>query len=295
MIATKASTSGAAFLIHHASSWHGASSHRGWELPQPRRRTRGGRAPRVLVPPIPTPVPWVRKGRHECAPENPPGRPAAGAGATHSLFPRKAWAHAIPHKWGATATARPPVGSDTGSGCRQGPWRPPPDTDAGPKGFQLKAGTPARGRDLSLVERPGFRIGQREGINPPTKARRGRDAVGASRVPVTFVANVLTRAKLHAGTGKAHSTAINTAAVTAVIFSFVDRSMVSSECDANLTAALYAASRVDDVTEITLRPAASRGATIACTRKKAAGVSLADFEARPGRLPSSRASYLVSP
>jgi hypothetical protein len=59
------------------------------------------------------------------------------------------------------------------------------------------------------------------------------------------------------GTGKLHTTAISTAAITAVIFSLVDRSMVSSERDANLSAALYAASRAYAVTGITLRPAAS--------------------------------------
>jgi hypothetical protein len=60
------------------------------------------------------------------------------------------------------------------------------------------------------------------------------------------------------GTGKLHTTAISTAAITAVIFSLVDRSMVSSERDANLSAALYAASRAYAVTAITLRPVASR-------------------------------------
>ena len=60
---------------------------------------------------------------------------------------------------------------------------------------------------------------------------------------------------LQTGTGTVHRTAISTAASTAVIFSLVDRSMASSERDANLSAAaLYAASRVYAVTKITLRP-----------------------------------------
>ena len=40
---------------------------------------------------------------------------------------------------------------------------------------------------------------------------------------------------LQTGTGTAHNTAISTAAITAVIFSLVDRSMASSESDANLS------------------------------------------------------------
>ena len=48
---------------------------------------------------------------------------------------------------------------------------------------------------------------------------------------------------LQTGTGTVQRTAISTAASTAVIFSLVDRSMASSERDANLSAALYAASR----------------------------------------------------
>jgi hypothetical protein len=63
---------------------------------------------------------------------------------------------------------------------------------------------------------------------------------------------------LQTGTGTIHSTAISTAAITAVIFSLVDRSMASSERDANLSTALYAASRAYAVTVITFRPAASR-------------------------------------
>ena len=51
---------------------------------------------------------------------------------------------------------------------------------------------------------------------------------------------------------------MSTAAITAMIFSLVDRSMASSERDANFSAALYAASRVYAVMVITLRPAASR-------------------------------------
>jgi len=39
----------------------------------------------------------------------------------------------------------------------------------------------------------------------------------------------------------AQTTAISTAAITAVIFSLVDRSMASSGSEANLGAALYAA------------------------------------------------------
>ena len=46
---------------------------------------------------------------------------------------------------------------------------------------------------------------------------------------------------LQTGTGTAQTTAISTAAITAVIFSLVDRSMASSGSDANLSAALYAA------------------------------------------------------
>jgi hypothetical protein len=64
--------------------------------------------------------------------------------------------------------------------------------------------------------------------------------------------------QLHTGTGKLNTTAISTAAITTVIFSLVDRSMASSERDANLSAALYAASRAYAVMGITLRPAASR-------------------------------------
>ena len=41
---------------------------------------------------------------------------------------------------------------------------------------------------------------------------------------------------LQTGTGTVHRTAISTAASTAVIFSLVDRSMASSERDANLSA-----------------------------------------------------------
>jgi hypothetical protein len=63
--------------------------------------------------------------------------------------------------------------------------------------------------------------------------------------------------RLQTGTGTAQITAISTAAITAVIFSLVDRSMASSERDANLSAALYAASRAYAVTVITFRPAAS--------------------------------------
>jgi hypothetical protein len=44
---------------------------------------------------------------------------------------------------------------------------------------------------------------------------------------------------LQAGTGTVQIAAINTAAITAVIFSLVDRLMASSERDANLSAALY--------------------------------------------------------
>jgi hypothetical protein len=42
-------------------------------------------------------------------------------------------------------------------------------------------------------------------------------------------------------TGTAHRTAITSAAVTAVIFSLVDRSMASSERDPNLSDYLYTA------------------------------------------------------
>jgi hypothetical protein len=45
---------------------------------------------------------------------------------------------------------------------------------------------------------------------------------------------------LQTGTGTVQRTAISTVASTAVIFSLVDRSMASSERDANLSAALYA-------------------------------------------------------
>jgi hypothetical protein len=48
---------------------------------------------------------------------------------------------------------------------------------------------------------------------------------------------------LQTGTGTVQRTAISTAISAAVIFSLVDRSMASSERDANLSAALYAASR----------------------------------------------------
>jgi hypothetical protein len=64
--------------------------------------------------------------------------------------------------------------------------------------------------------------------------------------------------QLQTGTGRAQITAISTAAITAVIFSLVDKSMASSERDANLSATLYAASRAYAVMAITLRPAASR-------------------------------------
>jgi hypothetical protein len=46
---------------------------------------------------------------------------------------------------------------------------------------------------------------------------------------------------LQTGTGTAQTTAISTVAITAVIFSLVDRSMASSGSGANLGAALYAA------------------------------------------------------
>jgi hypothetical protein len=64
--------------------------------------------------------------------------------------------------------------------------------------------------------------------------------------------------QLQTGTGKLYTTAISTAAITAVIFSLVDRSMASSERDANFSAALYAASRAYAVTVIALGPATSR-------------------------------------
>ena len=52
----------------------------------------------------------------------------------------------------------------------------------------------------------------------------------------------MSSAFLQTGTGTAQTTAISTAAITAVIFSLVDRSMASSGSDANLSAAgLYAA------------------------------------------------------
>ena len=41
--------------------------------------------------------------------------------------------------------------------------------------------------------------------------------------------------RLQTGTGTAQTTAISTAAITAVIFSLVDRSMASSGSDANLS------------------------------------------------------------
>jgi hypothetical protein len=66
-------------------------------------------------------------------------------------------------------------------------------------------------------------------------------------------------ASLQAGTGTVQSTAISTAIRTPVIFSLVDRSMASSERDANLSAALYAASRAFAVTVITLRPVCFSG------------------------------------
>ena len=49
--------------------------------------------------------------------------------------------------------------------------------------------------------------------------------------------------QLQTGTGTAQTTAISIVASAAVIFSLVDKSMASSERDANLSAALYAASR----------------------------------------------------
>jgi hypothetical protein len=115
---------------------NGASSHREWEFAAatPDARREGSARPSAAYS---NARPWVRNGRHECAPD-PPGRPAAGAGATHSLFPRKARAHAIPHKWGATATARPPVGSDTRLGFRPRTAAAITGTDAGPKGFSSK-------------------------------------------------------------------------------------------------------------------------------------------------------------
>ena len=60
---------------------------------------------------------------------------------------------------------------------------------------------------------------------------------------------------LQTGTGTAHTTAINTAAITAVIFSLVDRSMVSSGSDANLQRPPYTRPGDYAVTWITLRPA----------------------------------------
>jgi hypothetical protein len=56
----------------------------------------------------------------------------------------------------------------------------------------------------------------------------------------------------------AQRTAISTVASTAVIFSLWTDPYRPSERDANLSAALYAASRAYAVTAITLRPAASR-------------------------------------
>jgi hypothetical protein len=63
---------------------------------------------------------------------------------------------------------------------------------------------------------------------------------------------------LQTGSGTVQIAAISTAAITAVIFSLVDRLMASSERDANLSAVLYAASHAYAVTVITLRPATSR-------------------------------------
>jgi hypothetical protein len=60
---------------------------------------------------------------------------------------------------------------------------------------------------------------------------------------------------LQTGTGTAQTTAISTAAITAVIFSLVDRSMVSSGSDANLQRPPYTRAGDYAVTWITLRPA----------------------------------------
>jgi hypothetical protein len=79
---------------------------------------------------------------------------------------------------------------------------------------------------------------------------------------------------LQTGTGTVQIAAINTAAITAVIFNLVDRSMASSERDANLSAALYAAFHAYAVTVITLRPTASPViAAPACRLWLAAGPS----------------------
>jgi hypothetical protein len=89
------------------------------------------------------------------------------------------------------------------------------------------------------------------GIRGPTAPGRQTITANDRRCPRPATA---TARLLQTGTGTAISTAIS----TAVIFSFVDRLMASSERDANLCAAPYAASRGYAVTEITLRPAASR-------------------------------------
>ena len=73
--------------------------------------------------------------------------------------------------------------------------------------------------------------------------------------------------QLQTGTGTVQS-----AAITAVIFSLVNRSMVSSQHDANSAAPLYAASRAYAVTVITRRPPASR-------RRSAVGRQPAQLEA----------------
>ena len=58
---------------------------------------------------------------------------------------------------------------------------------------------------------------------------------------------------LQTGTGKLHNTAISTAAITAVIFSLVARSMTSSRSEANLGAGPIRGLGVYAVTWITLR------------------------------------------
>jgi hypothetical protein len=79
---------------------------------------------------------------------------------------------------------------------------------------------------LERIERFGFDVG--------SSCRN--ETVQPERLRVQLPPAPLRR--LQTGTGTAQTTAISTAAITAVIFSLVDRSMASSGSDANSAAAL---------------------------------------------------------
>jgi hypothetical protein len=95
------------------------------------------------------------------------------------------------------------------------------------------------------------------GTCSPTARRRSRSASTTSARSGTARTAGFDPRRLQTGTGKAQTTAISTAAITAVIFSLVDRSIASLRTRCQPQRRLYAASRAYAVTAITLRPAAS--------------------------------------